>query len=284
MVTKTSHSGGSSTALRTLNGAAENGRSHDIRGPQHLFEGWAKINRRIRQAGHVVVFLDFDGTLVRLRHNPKEVFLEEPARLAIHKLVRHRHVTLCLISGRQLSDLRQRAPLKGALYFGLHGWQRSNGKTPEMPGARNLREGMKWIQEQVQDLDGIRVEDKGICFGVHYRTARKPAVAKAQALVNKVLKRLGPNFRLMSGKKIWEIYPNDMGSKGKAAKDLLRQIPGRKLVIYAGDDTTDETAFALLRNAITIRVGKFRKTKAKFFLRNPAEVVTFLEMVEEALV
>ena len=152
-----------------------------------------------------------------------------------------------------------------------------------MPVARQLRKGMKWIQQQVSNLPGIRVEDKGICFGIHYRTARKPAVQKARVLVREVLNRLGPNFSLMAGKQIWEIYPKNMGSKGKAAKELLRQIPGRKLAIYAGDDTTDETAFALLRNGVTIRVGKYRKTKAKFLLNNPTEVLIFLEKLEEML-
>jgi len=251
--------------------------------PPHLSECWPQIDRQIRLAKQVVVFLDFDGTLVRLRRRPKDVFLGEPARRVLHRLVRHQQVTLCFISGRQLGDLQRRARVKGALYFGLHGWERGNGDTPDLPSARRLREEMQRIQQQVRDLPGIRVEDKGICFGIHYRTASKTAAKKAWTLVEEALNRLGPNFRLMAGKKIWEIYPMDIGSKGKTAKELLRQIPGRKLAIYAGDDTTDETAFALLRNGVTIRVGKFKETKAKFFLRNPAEVLKFLRKLEETL-
>lgn len=251
--------------------------------PPHLFEHWEKINRRVRLAKHIFLFLDFDGTLVRLRRKPKEVFLGEPARRLLRRLVRHQQVTLCFISGRSLDDLKGRARVPGALYFGLHGWERSDGQTPDLPSARRLRKGMQWLQEQVRDLPGIRVEDKMICFGVHYRTARNPAVNKAWTLVREVLDRLGPDFSLMTGKKIWEIYPKNMGSKGKTAKELLRRFPGRKLAIYAGDDTTDETAFALLRSGVTIRVGKFKQTKAKFFLRKPAEVLQFLQRLEETL-
>lgn len=251
--------------------------------PQYLFECWTKVDRRIKRARHIVVFLDFDGTLVRLRRNPKEVFLGAQARRVLRKLVDRLEITLCFISGRQLDDLQQRAGVEGAIYFGVHGWQRSNGQPPNLPGTRKLRKTMEWVQQQVLDIPGIRVEDKGICFGIHYRNARKSAVEKARALVKEVLAQMGPGYKLMAGKKIWEIYPKDMGSKGLAAKDLLRQIPGRKLVIYAGDDTTDETAFALLRNGVTIRVGKFRETKANFFLRSPAEVLKFLEKLEESL-
>lgn len=102
-------------------------------------------------------------------------------------------------------------------------------------------------------------------------------------MVEKAQERLGPGFRLMAGKKIWEIYPNEMGNKGKAAQDLLQELPGRNLAIYAGDDTTDETAFMLLKTGITIRVGKFQDTHAKFFLRGPAEVLTFLKKLEDTL-
>ena len=251
--------------------------------PNHLFDCWEKVDRKIRRAPRIVVFLDFDGTLVRLRRQPKDSFLRGPVREVLRRLVRHPKVTLCFISGRQLGDLQQRAHVDGAIYFGLHGWERSNGKPPDLPGTRNLRKAMDWVRQQIDSIPGIGLEDKGICFGVHYRTARKPAVEKARAIVKEALASLGPGYKLMSGKKIWEVYPTAMGNKGLAAKDLLKQVPGRKLVIYAGDDTTDETAFALLRNGVTIRVGKFRETEANFFVRRPAEVLKFLKKLEETL-
>lgn len=253
------------------------------RKPQHLFSAWSNVARRVRRAKTIVLFLDFDGTLVRLRRKPKEVFLGKPAWRSLRRLAAHPRVTVCLISGRQLEDLRRRARVEGALYFGLHGWERSDGPANSLPNVRRLREVMRWLQDQVCNLAGIKVQDKGICFGVHYRTARNSAIREAKALVEKALRRLGPDFRLMAGKKIWEIYPQEMGSKGKAAQDLLRQLPGRKLALYAGDDTTDETAFALLGGGVTIRVGRFQATQAKFFLRGPAEVLSFLKRLEDVL-
>lgn len=251
--------------------------------PQDLFSAWGKVARRVRVSKSVVLFLDFDGTLVRLRRKPNEVFLAEPARHLLRRLARHPRVTMCFISGRPLADLRKRARVEGALYFGLHGWERSNGRAASSPASRQLRDAMHWVHAQVRNLPGIRVEDKGICFGVHYRAAQDSVVQKADVVVKKVLDRLGPDFRLLAGKKIWEIYPKEMGSKGMAARDLLKQLPGRKLAIYAGDDTTDETAFALLPKGVTIRVGRFRETHAKYFLHTPGEVLTFLKKLEDTL-
>ena len=76
--------------------------------PQDLFSAWTRVARRLRLAKAIVLFLDFDGTLVRLRRKPKEVFLGEPARRLLRRLARHPRVTLCFISGRQLVDLRRR--------------------------------------------------------------------------------------------------------------------------------------------------------------------------------
>ncbi len=252
-------------------------------GPEDLFSAWDRVAARAHSAKSIVLFLDFDGTLVRLRRKPKEVFLGEPARGLLRRLARHPRVTLCLISGRQLADLRRRARVKGALYFGLHGWERSDGEPPSLPGVDRLRKAMRSLQRQCRDLPGVRVEDKGICFAVHYRTAPDSAAEQAKAFVDQTLTRLGNEFRLMAGKKIWEVYPQKMGSKGAAAQDLLKQIRGRKLAIYAGDDTTDETAFKLLRSGVTIRVGKFHETCAKFYLRSPVQVRIFLKRLLEVL-
>jgi trehalose-phosphatase len=62
---------------------------------------------------------------------------------------------------------------------------------------------------------------------------------------------------------------------------LLKDLPRGALPIYLGDDTTDESAFAELRRGITVRVGGHRRTKARFYLRNPDEVMGFLETVED---
>ena len=253
------------------------------RGPEHLFHSWATVARRIHSARVLVLFLDFDGTLVPLRQKPKEVFLDRSVRRLLNRLAAHPRVVLCFISGRQLSDLRQRTGVEGALYFGLHGWERSNGKPGLIQGVVRLHEARRWLEGQVRGLTGIRIEDKGVCFGVHYRGAPDSSIKQTKIAVEKTMARLGSDFRLMAGKKIWEIYPKDMGTKGTAVQDLLKQIPGRKLTIYAGDDATDETAFAQLRGGVTIHVGDAKQTHANFFLEDPSEVLMFLKKLEGAI-
>jgi trehalose-6-phosphatase len=61
---------------------------------------------------------------------------------------------------------------------------------------------------------------------------------------------------------------------------LLHQMPPATLPIYLGDDAADESAFAVLSCGITVCVGPRQPTEARFRLRNPQEVRTFLKKLE----
>jgi len=47
--------------------------------------------------------------------------------------------------------------------------------------------------------------------------------------------------------------------------------------------TTHESGFAALPEGLTVRVGTRRTTAARFYLRDPEEVTSFLERMEEAI-
>jgi trehalose-phosphatase len=64
-------------------------------------------------------------------------------------------------------------------------------------------------------------------------------------------------------------------------REFTRGLRTPILPIYVGDDLTDEPAFVALRRGITVRVGNFSRTKARFRLRDPEEVCTFLKRMEE---
>jgi trehalose 6-phosphate phosphatase len=89
--------------------------------------------------------------------------------------------------------------------------------------------------------------------------------------------------RLLRGRDVWEFLPWEFKGKGAAVRALIAEFPCPVLPIYIGDDVTDETAFRVLPRGITIRVGKPRRTRAIFELRNPDDVVRFLIQVEEEI-
>ena len=94
---------------------------------------------------------------------------------------------------------------------------------------------------------------------------------------------MGPDFRIIQSNHSSEIVPREVQGKGAAMREFTRSLRSPFLPIYVGDDLTDEPAFVALRSGITVRVGDFSHTKARFRLRNPEEVCTFLERIEGEL-
>jgi len=96
-----------------------------------------------------------------------------------------------------------------------------------------------------------------------------------------------PAFRLQRGKRVAEFLPNIPTDKGRTVQAILSQVvkkSGRRLTpVYFGDDVTDEAVFRLLRQeGWTVRVGSLRgRTRARYYLRSPAEVRRWLEWLAE---
>jgi trehalose 6-phosphate phosphatase len=207
------------------------------------------------------------------------VSLSLPTRRLIGRLAKQSRLTVCIVSGRRLADLRRRARVPGVRYVGLYGWEWDK-KTSVPPTDMILEQAKLLLKEKLGSLAGIRLEDKGISVAVHYRGATGSVARRAGVLLRKTLKPIGSHLRVLKGKKVWEILPPEVEGKGRAVRRLLAELPRGTLPLYIGDDTTDESAFAELRRGITVRVGKQRGSKARFYLRNPDQVIVLLRRLE----
>ncbi len=249
-------------------------------GMRHLFDQWSQVARRLQAVERLALVLDFDGTLVPLQARPEDVWLDNRTRRVLRRLARHRRVSVWIISGRRRADLQKRVNVPGVRYLGVHGWEQSKGASWTGATKRLLRGARRRLADHLGELPHIWIEDKGLSFVVHYRGAAGATVRRARAVVRQVLQPLEPELRLLKGKKIWEVLPQEVEGKGAAVRARLAEFSGSALPIYIGDDTTDESAFAALRRGLTVLVGSSRRTRARFQLRNPEEVRIFLERLE----
>jgi trehalose 6-phosphate phosphatase len=242
----------------------------------HLFDCWPQVVQAVDAAKHVALFLDFDGTLVPLRRRPGDVKpLDASLRKTLRGLAGHKRLTVGVISGRPLIELRKLVPVPRVRLLGLHGWEgRAVSALDEE--RRLLRQAKRWLDHRLAATPKIWVENKGLGLAVHYRGASPSAVRRARPLIGEVLGILGPQIHMMEGHKIWELLPRQIDGKGAAVRDLLSEMPARTLPIFVGDDVTDESAFQALPRGLTIRVGERARTEARFLLRNPVEVEVFL--------
>jgi trehalose 6-phosphate synthase/phosphatase len=128
------------------------------------------------------------------------------------------------------------------------------------------------------------VENKGLTVSVHYRQVAAGDAEEVRSIVQSALASPDCPFHLTMGNKVYEIRPRVHWNKGTAVGWIKEQI-GKPdaLVIYLGDDMTDEDAFAAFPDGITAKVGIPSETIALYQMEGPAEVLRFLEWLESLL-
>jgi trehalose-phosphatase len=249
----------------------------------HLFDCWERVSKELRAATEFWIFLDFDGTLVRYYERPGDVKLSDKCRRVLLRLSSHRRVHLTIVSGRRNSALRKYIRVPRVKLLGLFGWERS-GKAAIPRKTRAALCGMRSVLAPLaESFPGIQVEEKGISYAVHFRGASPGAQRHVRAWIRGLLPRIRSHFRVIQSMHACEIVPRQVKGKGVGVSVFTRGLRTPFLPIYVGDDLTDEPAFNVLRQGITVRVGPVSRTKARFRLKNPEEVRAFLERLEEEL-
>ncbi|HEY4559630.1 MAG TPA: trehalose-phosphatase, partial [Lysobacter sp.] len=133
-----------------------------------------------------------------------------------------------------------------------------------------LRQVRDAAERVAADHPGARVEDKGIALALHWRAA-PAARAALEAIAAAALPGL-PGYRLQYGNCVVELRPSH-ADKGQAVQRLMGCEPfvGR-LPVYAGDDLTDEDAFAATNalGGVSVRVGHREPSYATHTLADTA--------------
>ncbi len=261
---------------------------------QHLLPIPQEISHRIKTAKRVMLLCDYDGTLTPIVERPELADLPEKTRQLLRDLARQRHFTLGIISGRALADLKQRVNVDGIIYAGNHGLEiEGPGIGFTYPLAEEMRPVFRLIHQilikALAPIRGVQVENKGLTLTVHYRMVEEEKSAELKTIFEMVLDTavsLG-RIRTTQGKKVYEIRPAVDWDKGKAISLIINEFGKKKmkselLPIFLGDDQTDEDGFKVVekRNGISIFVGKaIDNSTARYFLRSPAEVEEFLNLL-----
>jgi trehalose 6-phosphate phosphatase len=247
------------------------------------------IRARI-EGRRLAVFLDYDGTLTPIVEDPAKADLAEDMREAVAALARK--VTVGIVSGRNLEDLRSRVGLDCVFLAGSHGFdiagpkgwhetlQKGTEFLPDLDGAE------KALRARVEAIEGAAVERKKFSIAVHYRRVRQEEVGKVEEAVDRALDEHG-RLRKGRGKKVLRLQPALDWDKGHAVDWLLERLELDRqgvLPIYLGDDVTDEDAFRRLAGrgiTVAVRDGD-RRTAADLTLADPDDVRRFLAWLHAA--
>jgi len=237
------------------------------------------------QAPRLLFSLDFDGTLAPIVDRPEQAVLPRSTGEVLRELHQIPGVTVSIVSGRSLDDIRSRVGIDGLIYSGNHGLEiEGPGIRFVHPRALALRHALRSITEGVAAkascLDGVEIEWKQLTASVHYRRA---SVSARRELVDFLRESpLGHDRRFIvrKGKKVYDIRPRISWTKGDAVR-MIRDLQNLRdaLLILAGDDSTDEDVFSAFENAISICVAPRHVTAARHTLASTGEVRDFLSGV-----
>lgn len=243
--------------------------------------------RALRAGGGLVLVLDYDGTLTPIASAPDAAVLAPPVRRALERLAAAPRVRVAVLSGRALPDVRARVAVAGVIYGGCHGLEIAGpGLRFRHPAARPaaLRAVRKALVAAVGDVPGVVVEDKRLAVCVHYRRVPRGRHREVLAAVERV-RRAVPGLMTLTGKCCSELLPRARWGKGQAVRWIARRaLRARgRLVVIAGDDRTDEAAFAALRGrAVTVRVGA-GPTVAEYHVRDTRALGALLRGLARAI-
>ncbi|MBK9169376.1 MAG: trehalose-phosphatase [Bryobacterales bacterium] len=249
-----------------------------------FFEHTAELEAALTAAPRVLACFDFDGTLAPIVERPEAAWMPAETHEALGTLARAPGVTLALISGRALGDLRARAALDGVVYAGNHGLEiEGAGWRYLSPAAEQARSALESVNtlllSRLEGMPGVLVEPKGLTTSIHFRLASRADASLVPEIVAGMIAPYGDRFRLTSGKEVVEVRPEADWHKGKAILWLSGRL-GDPMVLFAGDDVTDEDAFAALPDGVTVKVGPPGDTLARYRVDGPADVTRLIAWLD----
>ena len=106
-----------------------------------LLEQFDLLDERVSQAFHIGLFTDFDGTLSPIVPVPADAELDPKIRPLLRELAGKPDVSVGIVSGRALSDLRARTVINGLIYVGNHGLEIEAGDDMQ-----------PWIRERALEI------------------------------------------------------------------------------------------------------------------------------------
>lgn len=231
-------------------------------------------------------FFDFDGTLSEIVDEPGAATLVGGAAEALQALAALYPVAV--LSGRDLTDVRERVGIPGLWYAGSHGFEilgpdgRHHSNETAAQAIPVLKRAAAELTKKLATISGVSVEHKRYAVAVHYRNAAPEAARTVSAAVHDIGRHNG--LKVTSGRKVVELRPDIDWDKGRTLEWIIDQMAGQEslLPVFIGDDLTDEDAFdSVLHDGVGIVVRHTedgdRATAARYCLDDPHHVREFLE-------
>lgn len=245
-----------------------------------------QLEAKYSYAGHRLLLLDYDGTLVPFQSHPDAAQPDPELLQLLGNLSLDPANRVVLISGRDRHTLDKWFQFVPLDLIAEHGaWRREKGAAwvshPDADG-RWKDEYKDVLHAFTRATPGAMIEEKSFSLAWHYRNCDARLARRRVAEIRKALEQRvqQEGLQLLGGDKVLEIR-NPTINKGSATTALLEHEKF-DFILAIGDDTTDEDMFRVLPpGSVTIKVGTNR-TSASYYLRHYARVRRLLERLSHA--
>lgn len=237
---------------------------------------------RVARVDRLLVALDFDGTLAPEVDDPEAARALPAAVPVLAGLRALPGTTVALVSGRSLASLARVAQVDDTVpLIGSHGLELrfGPGDSPapiDDDDALRLAALRARLEPMVLAVDGAWIEDKPAGFAVHSRVVEAEPASRLRAAL-RAATATDHGLTVRSGKNVLEFAVRD-ATKGDGLRALRRRF-APDVVVFAGDDVTDEDALAVLEPGdVGIKVGA-AATIAEHRVSDPAALVKVLSLL-----
>ena len=160
---------------------------------KYLLACWDVVAVKIREAKHILLLIDYDGTLTPIVERPEFAYLSLEVKECLQGLAGVPYLTLGIISGRTLEDLQERVDINGIIYVGNHGLEiEGPGVSFVNPAAKQevplLHSLWQDIDKAIADIRGARIDNKGLTLSLHYRLVGEAQLDELNHIFNEMVK------------------------------------------------------------------------------------------------
>ena len=238
------------------------------------------IKEIYKKSSNKLILLDYDGTLVEFNEKPGLAIPDNETFKILKDLSQENDVAI--ISGRDQHFLDKHFSDLKLTLVAEHGYFIRNYAESWSEKANFNKDRIKSFKPILDSFSdrtpGTFVEEKLNSIVWHYRKS-DPELANSRVVEFKtVFDSLSTDgLNLMDMDKAIEII-NAQVNKGSAVSEIISN-KDYDFILCIGDDITDENMFeSLPKNSYTIKVGK-KKTSAKYYIKDPRQVKTFLSFL-----
>jgi trehalose-phosphatase len=247
---------------------------------------------QVRSSRHPVLGLDYDGTLAPFHVDPLQAHPLPGILEILKKIAMLTPTRIILVSGRPVSELRAMIQIPGT-YIGSHGMEvLSHDKTIIREEITTTQaQGIERAITRVREKSNRgRLEDKKTSVALHVRGEDEKTADKLLEQVRNAWSPLADahDLEMLSFNGGIELRTPGK-NKGTALLEYIDSLdPPADLIVYMGDDLTDEDVFTRLPpQGLGIKVGRDnRPTRADAIIEDCQAVrltlQTWLEITHQA--